>query len=104
MVGRSYVIKKTKNTLPWTYVIGDVKDEEIAGTFCEEELQKVNRKVFRVKIVIKRYGCDDKLYVKWKSYNNSFNSWMDKKDSVNEWIFPKTEIFMRKSKSWIRFV
>ena len=26
----------------------------------------------------------DKLYVKWKGYNNSFNSWIDKKDSINE--------------------
>ena len=24
----------------------------------------------------------DKLYVKWKGYNNSFNSWVDKKDLV----------------------
>ena len=22
----------------------------------------------------------DKLYVRWKGYNNSFNSWIDKKD------------------------
>ena len=24
----------------------------------------------------------DKLYVKWKGYDNSFNSWIDKKDIV----------------------
>ena len=30
--------------------------------------------------VIKRKG--DKLYVKWKCYDNSFNSWVDKKDLV----------------------
>ena len=24
----------------------------------------------------------NKLYVKWKGYNNSFNSWMDKKDLI----------------------
>ena len=28
----------------------------------------------------KRKG--DKLYVKWKGYDNSFNSWIDKKDIV----------------------
>ena len=28
--------------------------------------------------VIKRKG--NKLYVKWKGYGNSFNSWIDKKD------------------------
>ena len=30
--------------------------------------------------MIKRKG--DKLYVKWKGYNSSFNSWIDKKDLV----------------------
>ena len=25
---------------------------------------------------------DDKLYVKWKGYDSSFNSWIDKKDLV----------------------
>ena len=30
--------------------------------------------------VIKKKG--DKLYVKWKGYDNSFNSWVDKKDTV----------------------
>ena len=30
---------------------------------------------FRVEKVIKRKG--DKLYVKWKGYNNSFNSWIN---------------------------
>ena len=30
--------------------------------------------------MIKRKG--DKVYVKWKGYDNSFNSWIDKKDLV----------------------
>ena len=30
--------------------------------------------------VLKRKG--DELYVKWKGYDNSFNSWIDKKDIV----------------------
>ena len=29
-------------------------------------------------------GKGDKLYVKFKGYKNSFNSWIDKKDSINE--------------------
>ena len=28
-----YVVKKVKNTVPRTYVISDLKEEEIAGTF-----------------------------------------------------------------------
>ena len=70
---------KFKNTVPWTYVISDLKGEELVGTFYKKEWQK-NQKEFRVEKVIKRKG--DKLYVKWKGYNNSFNSWTDKKDIV----------------------
>ena len=48
-----FVIKKIKNTVPWTYIH-----------------QKI-----RIENVIKRKG--DKLYVKWKGYDNSFNSWIN---------------------------
>ena len=71
------MIKKVKNTVPWTYVTGDLKGEEIVGAFSGTELQKTNQKQFRVEKVIKRKG--DKLHVKWKGYNSSFNSWIDKK-------------------------
>ena len=37
-----FVIKKVKNTVPWTYAISDLKSEEIIGTFYEKELQKTN--------------------------------------------------------------
>ena len=71
-----FVIKKVKNTVPWTYVINDLNGEEITGTFHEKELQKTNQEQFRIEKVIRRKG--NKLYVKWKGYNNSFNSWIDK--------------------------
>ena len=38
-----FVIKKIKNTVPWTYVINDLNGEEIIGTFYEKELQKTNQ-------------------------------------------------------------
>ena len=75
-----FAIKKIKNTVPWTYVINDLNGEEIIGTFYENELQKTNAQEFRIEKVIKKKG--DKLYVKWKGYDNSFNSWIDKKDLV----------------------
>ena len=74
---------KRKNTVPWTYVIGDLKGEEIVGTFYKNELQKTNQKNFRTEKIIKRKG--NKLYVKWKGYNSSFDCWIDKKrHSINE--------------------
>ena len=75
-----FVIKKIKNTVPWTYVINDLNGEEIIGTFYEQELQSTRQNEFRIEKVINRKG--DKLYVKWEGYDNSFNSWIDKKDIV----------------------
>ena len=66
--------------MPWIYVISGIEREEIVGTCYEKESQKTNQKVFRVEKVIKRK--DDKLYVKWKDYDSSFKSWIDKKDIV----------------------
>ena len=77
-----FVIDRIKNTVPWTYVINDLKGEEITGTFYENELQKSNQKEFRIEKVFKQKG--DKLYVKWKGYDNSFNSWINKNDIMNE--------------------
>ena len=62
--------------MPWTYVIRDLKGEEFVAMFHGKELRKANQKEFRIEKVIKRKA--DKLYVKWKGYDNSFNSWIDK--------------------------
>ena len=48
-----FIDTKVKNTVPWAYVICDLKGKEIVGTFYEKELQKINQKVFRVEKVIK---------------------------------------------------
>ena len=73
-----FVINKIKNTVPWTYAISDLNGEEITESFYEKELQKTSQEKFRIERVLKRKG--GKLYVKWKVYNNRFNSWIDKKD------------------------
>ena len=73
-----FVINKIKNTVPWTYAISDLNGEEITGSFYEKEFQKTSQEKFRIEKILKRKG--DKLYVKWKGYDNGFNSWIDKKD------------------------
>ena len=63
-----------------TFQIDDYNGEEIV---YENDLQKTNQKEFRIETVIKKKS--DKLYVKWKGYNNSFNSSIDKKrHNINE--------------------
>ena len=75
-----FVIIKVINTVPLAYVISDLNRELLAGTFYEKEIQKPNQKEFRVGKVIIWKG--NKLYVKWKGYNNYFNHWIDQKDIV----------------------
>ena len=38
-----FVIKKVKNTVPWTFVISDLNGEEIFGKFYEKELTKKSK-------------------------------------------------------------
>ena len=67
------MIKRVKNTVPWTYVISDIKGEETVGIFYEKELQIANQKGFRVEKVIKKKAVIVLLTV------GSI-----KKDSINE--------------------
>ena len=59
-------------------MISDLNGEPILGSFYEKELQKTNQQKLRLEKVLKRKG--DKLFVKQKGYDNSFNSWINKKD------------------------
>ena len=64
-------------------LLGILKAKKLLENFTERNCKKTNQKESRVKKVIKRK--DDKLYVKWKDYDNLFNSWIDKKrQSINE--------------------
>ena len=62
-------LKKVGNTVLRIYAINDLHDEEIVRTFYGK---KTNQKELRIEKVIKRKG--DRLYVKWKIYNNSFDT------------------------------
>ena len=75
-----FMIKNVRNTFPWTFVISDLNGEKIDRAFYEKELLKANQEEFRTEKVIKKKG--DKLYVKWKGYDSSFNTWIDKKAVV----------------------
>ena len=54
--------------------------EPLAGTFNDKELGKTNKNEYKTEKVIKRKR--DKLVIKWKGYDDSFNSWIDKKHTV----------------------
>ena len=67
--------------MPWTYFIND--GEEIFGMFYKKELRKANKNNLELNNEKKKKNRDT-LYVKRKDYDNSFNSCIDKKDSINE--------------------
>ena len=44
------MIKKLKkNIFSWTYVVSNLNEEEMFGTFYEKELQETNQNEFRLK-------------------------------------------------------
>ena len=68
-----------------TYKIKDLNDEVVKGIFYEKELQKA-KNTSREYIIEKILKTNkNKIYVKWRNYNSSFNSWIDK-NSVTKYI------------------
>lgn len=71
---------------PPIYIIKDLNNETIEGSFYEEELQKINKKdeVYTIdKILRKRQRNNKKEYfVSWLGYPKSFNSWIDANDII----------------------
>ena len=66
--------------------------ERITKKSCKKQIEENSIKEKKRKF--------DKLCVKWKRYDNSFNIWIDKEiHSINELIFSRTEIFRRESES-----
>ena len=56
--------------------------KKLLELFTKINFKKKKLKELRILKVFNKKG--DKLYVEWKGYNNSLNSWRDKKDSINE--------------------
>ena len=69
-----FYITTVKDTKPPTYTIKDLRGEPVQGTFYEKELQKSNQTTFRIDKIIKKRNKE--ALVKWKGYDNSFNSWV----------------------------
>ena len=69
-----FSITALKATKPPTYTIEDTLGELVQGTFYEQELQSSVQEIYRIERVFKRGR--DRALVKWKGYNNAFNSWI----------------------------
>ena len=71
-----FVILKVLETDPPTYILNDMNDEIIKGSFYEQELVKYENDAYEIDKIIKRKK--DKLLVKWKGYIEP--SWINKSD------------------------
>ena len=78
-----FTIKEVKPTRPPTYTIQDLRGEPIKGSFYDAELQKSSQEVYRIEKVIRKRTRTDgekEALVKWKAYDNTFNSWVPMSD------------------------
>ena len=83
-----YVYKKNKvknkPTVPVTYGLKDYNHEVVEGSFYPEEMQKVDKSanLWPVEKVLKTRKSEGKtqFFVKWKGYDDKFNSWIDDKE------------------------
>lgn len=76
-----FKIDKIMPTEPPTYLLEDLHGERIKGAFYSYELQKTTcLDVYLVEKVIRRSGT--KCLVKWLGFDNSHNSWINKRDLI----------------------
>ena len=81
-----YVVSEKLCTIPTTYMVMDLGNEHIDGSFDHQELQLVQVEqdnVYTVERVLKKRkrGGKFEYFVKWKGYGHKFNTWI-KKDNV----------------------
>ena len=82
-----FIIKSIIRREKYIYTVKDLNNEEVKGTFYEEELQKViktDSDIWLIEKIIKKRKHNNKIqfYVKWKGYPPSFNSWINKTQLV----------------------
>lgn len=74
-----FVIADVNKTVPVTYKLKDLNNQDIQGGFYEQELSKTKYKdVYLVEKVLKKKG--EKVYVKWLGFDQTHNQWINAKD------------------------
>ena len=82
-----FVVSEKLRTIPTTYRVKDLVDEQIYGIFYHQELQLVRvgqDKVYTVERILKKRNRGKKIeyFVKWKWYGDKFNTWIIKEDVI----------------------
>ena len=70
-----FIIYAINMTNPVTYLIKDLNNNPIKGSFYKQELQKTTgQEIFRISKVIRKKG--QKAFVSWEGYGPEFNTWI----------------------------
>lgn len=72
----------TKMPVPMYYLESYDSSEKIKGGFYSFELTKISGEIFRIEKVIRKRtrNGNKELYVKWKGFNDTYNSWVMESD------------------------
>ena len=64
------------NNVPY-YYLKDLNNEKLHGNFYEQELQKTKQDdLYTIEKILKTNK--NKIFVKWRGYDSSFNSWINR--------------------------
>ena len=75
MTEEIFIIYAINMTNPVTYLIKDLNNNPIKGSFYKQELQKTTgQEIFRISKVIKKNN--KKAFVSWEGYGPEFNTWI----------------------------
>ena len=71
-----FIVKKVIYTKPVTYKLKDLMDDEVDGSFYEQELQGVKQEIFRIEEVLEKDEKAGKALVAWSGYPEKFDEWI----------------------------
>ena len=74
------LLQKIKKIFHGHILLALLKMKKLLERFTKKNCGKIDQKEFRIEKVIKQKG--DNLYVRWKGYDSSSNSWIDKNNIV----------------------
>lgn len=80
-----FKISEVKTSVPVTYLLEDLAGEPLQGAFYNEELKKTKIPDYaRIEKIIQRKTINGipMVRVKWKGYENKFNSWLPLSETV----------------------
>lgn len=78
-----FVIDSIQYTNQITYILKELNNDEITGTFYEPELLKAKQDVFRIEKILRRDYKKKLALVKWKGYGDDLHSWIPLNDLKN---------------------